>query len=127
KTESVVNQDKSLADVKVGYGVGQFNVNDYQGSDAVLDVELNNLSAELVRQYQQQVQTLNGQAPEQMMAKMKEFVQEHLLAQLKANPEFNITRLSATLPEGKFNSHAHISFSDIDTLPDNLQDASFWL
>ncbi|WP_416305598.1 YdgA family protein [Neptunicella sp. SCSIO 80796] len=127
KTQSIVNADKTLADVKLGYGVGKFNVNDYQGSDAVLDVELNNLSAELVQQYQQQMQTINSQDPEQIMAQMNDFIQQHLLAQLKANPEFNITRLSATLPEGKFNSHAHISFSGIDALPDDLQDASFWL
>ncbi|RUM28073.1 MAG: DUF945 domain-containing protein, partial [Alteromonas sp.] len=64
---------------------------------------------------------------EEVPAKMMEFVEANLLTQLKAEPEINITKLKATLPEGSFNAYANTKLVGIDALPGTLEDAAYWV
>jgi len=64
---------------------------------------------------------------EEVPAKMMEFIEANLLTQLKAEPEINITKLKATLPEGSFNAYANTKLVGIDALPGTLEDAAYWV
>ncbi|MBR9911283.1 MAG: YdgA family protein [Gammaproteobacteria bacterium] len=124
-SNSVVSADKTLADFKVSYGLKAFEVNQYQGSDLGLDVEINRVSADFVKAYREFAQANVGLPAEELQANTRQWLNQNLLAQLQVNPEVKITSLHGTLPEGQFSSNARAGVIDIDSLPDTLEDKTF--
>lgn len=111
----------------VVYGVDSVSMNEFEGSDFALGIQLNHLSKVFFDQYKALLEnssTFDENASlEDRMASLSEF----LLPLVSANPEFNITQLGGTIPEGSFESHLNTSLVGVTSLPQPIDDVAFWL
>ena len=126
-TDTNVNEDENTADVYVEYGIDKVVGPEIEATDMVLGVAINNLDIDFIKAYQEFSNTSLLLPAEEVPAKMMEFVEANLLPQLKAEPELNITKLKATLPEGSFNAHASTKLVGIDALPGTMEDVAYWV
>lgn len=126
-TLSKIDEQQQLANIEFSYALRAFDADGYQGKDLLLALQVNNISNQFVQQYQQQMQGINAQDPDQVLQHIQQFMQKNLLAQLKLEPQMKITQLSGTLPEGQFNGNSSVSFKGIEALPADLSDSLFWL
>jgi len=123
---TTIDDEKTLGSLAMSYGVDEIDVDSFHGEDIALDMEFNNISADVLKAWQKFAEQLTGVDPEQMQLKMQEFGKEHLLTLLVAEPQINITSLRATLVQGKVVSNIHASLVGIDALPMNLENIGFW-
>ena len=126
-TDTNVNEDENTADVYVEYAIDKVVGPEIEATDMVLGVAINNLDIDFIKAYQEFSNTSLLLPAEEVPAKMMEFVEANLLPQLKAEPELNITKLKATLPEGSFNAHASTKLVGIDALPGTMEDVAYWV
>jgi Bacterial protein of unknown function (DUF945). len=113
--------------VYVEYAIDKVIGPEIEATDMVLGVAINNLDIDFIKAYQEFSNTSLLLPAEEVPAKMMEFVEANLLPQLKAEPELNITKLKATLPEGSFNAHASTKLVGIDALPGTMEDVAYWV
>ncbi|NRA84039.1 MAG: YdgA family protein [Gammaproteobacteria bacterium] len=121
-----INDSKTLGNMALSYGVGVIDLKAFHAEDVALNMEFNNLSAGLFKEWQAFAKQLDTSAPQEMVLKMKDFGLDQLPAFLKPQPQFNITSLRATFPEGKVTSNLNTSLVGIDAVPDQLSDIGFW-
>jgi len=124
---SFLNKVKQQGNMKISYGVKAADINEYQVQDLALDVAVNNISGKFVKSYHSFSQTLGDDSAAEIQEKMLNFFQENLLTLLNDEPQFNITSLRGTFPEGKFNATMHTSLVDVSALPTPIEDQQFWL
>jgi len=124
---SFLNKVKQQGNMKISYGVKAADINEYQVQDLALDLAVNNISGKFVKAYHNFSQTLGDDGPEEIKEKMLDFFQDNLLTLLNDEPQFNITSLRGTFPEGKFNATVHTSLVDVSVLPTPIEDQQFWL
>jgi len=126
-TDVKINEDNNTANIYVEYAVDKAVGPELDATDMVLGVAINNLDIDFIKAYQDFSNNSLLVPSEEVPAKMMEFVEANLLTQLKAEPEINITKLKATLPEGSFNAYANTKLVGIDALPGTLEDAAYWV
>ncbi len=126
-TDTEIDEDSNTANVYVEYAIDKVTGPDLEASDMVLGVALNNLDVDFIKAYQDFSNTSLLVPSEEVPAKMMEFIEANLLTQLKAEPELNITKLKATLPEGSFNAYANTKLVGIDALPGTMEDVAYWV
>ena len=126
-TDVKINEDNHTANIYVEYAVDKAVGPELDATDMVLGVAINNLDIDFIKAYQDFSNNSLLVPSEEVPAKMMEFVEANLLTQLKAEPEINITKLKATLPEGSFNAYANTKLVGIDALPGTLEDAAYWV
>lgn len=126
-TDVKIDEDNNTANVYVEYAVDKAVGPELDATDMVLGVAINNLDIDFIKAYQEFSNNSLLVPSEEVPAKMMEFIEANLLTQLKAEPEINITKLKATLPEGAFNAYANTKLVGIDALPGTLEDAAYWV
>ena len=126
-TDVKINEDNNTANIYVEYAVDKAVGPELDATDMVLGVAINNLDIDFIKAYQEFSNNSLLVPSEEVPAKMMEFIEANLLTQLKAEPEINITKLKATLPEGSFNAYANTKLVGIDALPGTLEDAAYWV
>ena len=126
-TDVKIDEDNNTANVYVEYAVDKAVGPELDATDMVLGVAINNLDIDFIKAYQEFSNNSLLVPSEEVPAKMMEFIEANLLTQLKAEPEINITKLKATLPEGSFNAYANTKLVGIDALPGTLEDAAYWV
>lgn len=125
--DTKVNSQANTANVYVEYAVGQVSGPEMDASDMVLGVAVNNIDADFMRAYQKFSNESMLMSPDEVPEKMMAFVEENLLSQLKAEPEINITKLTASLPEGSFSANANTKLVGISALPGTMEDIGYWV
>ena len=126
-TDTAIDEGSNTANVYVEYAIEKVTGPELEASNMVLGVALNNLDVDFIKAYQDFSNTSLMVPSEEVPAKMMEFIEANLLTQLKAEPELNITKLKATLPEGSFNAHANTKLVGIDALPGTMEDVAYWV
>ncbi|MEC9060349.1 MAG: YdgA family protein [Pseudomonadota bacterium] len=126
-TDVKIDEDNNTANVYVEYAIDKAVGPELDATDMVLGVAINNLDIDFIKAYQDFSNNSLLVPSEEVPAKMMEFIEANLLTQLKAEPEINITKLKATLPEGSFNAYANTKLVGIDALPGTLEDAAYWV
>ena len=126
-TDTEIDEGSNTANVYVEYAIEKVTGPELEASDMVLGVALNNLDVDFIKAYQDFSNTSLMIPSEEVPAKMMEFIEANLLTQLKAEPELNITKLKATLPEGSFNAHANTKLVGIDEMPGTMEDVAYWI
>ena len=61
------------------------------------------------------------------LEQMAEVLKSSLLPQLQASPEFNITEMSGSVGNGSFSGKMLMKITDVDSMPDVLEDSEFWV
>lgn len=120
KTEK--NEDGSLMDMAVNYAIESIEAPDFSGRNLVVKTEINNLESAFFKAYQEA-----STKPAQMEQAMVDMIDTKLLPQLQASPEFNITEMSGNVADGNFSGKVMAKVSGIDSLPDPLDDPTFWV
>ncbi|WP_334019546.1 YdgA family protein [Alteromonas sp. S015] len=126
-TDTDVNEGTNTANIYVEYAIDNLVGPEFEATNMVLGVAINNLDIKFINAYQDFSNTSLLTPAEEVPAKMMEFIEANLLSQLKAEPELNITKLKATLPEGSFNAHANTKLVGINALPSTMEDVAYWV
>lgn len=126
-TVQTVDKAKGLANIVVDYNVAEVDSMGFVSTDLAMVAEVKNLSVDFLKAYQKFVNSIGQLPPEDIQMKSMEFATQNLLTLLAPSPEFNITDLHGTIPQGKFNATAFSKVVGIDTLPANIMDPGFWL
>lgn len=125
---STVDFDRNtgLADSATNMTLASFTLADLALKDTVMKLEINNMQQAFFNAYQQMNKDIMD-SPERAQAIMQEIMQTHLLGQLKAEPEFNITQLDTVLNGGSLTFNSNTQLVGITALPDTLENNRFWL
>lgn len=116
------SEDGKLMDFNMNYMVESIDVPNFKGSNLVVKTEINNLEKGFFEAYQEAVAK-----PAQMEQAMVAVIENNLLTQLQASPEFNITEMSGNVADGKFSGRILAKVTGIDSLPEPLEDPAFWV
>jgi hypothetical protein len=95
-------------------------------SDMLMTTQINNLEQAFLNAYQDMNKAVM-QDPQRAEQIMQQAMQEHLLPQLLAEPEFNITRLTGVLNNGNINISSNNKLVGVTSLPDTMENNDFWL
>lgn len=125
-TDATLEDDGALANLGMNYTVSSVMADDFEASSLEFGLEFNRLDTDFIKAYQKFNNESLSTPPLEMAAKLTSLIDDHLLSLLAASPELNITHLSGTFPEGDIRAHANTKLVNIDTLPDNLMNPSFW-
>lgn len=123
------DQAQGLGDIEFKTNVASFDANELQLSDLLTVIELNNIQAEFILAYQKMSGELIEYANnlEKTQQLLKAFMDEHLLSQLQANPEYNISKISGKIDGSAFSGKVMTKLNNVTALPDTLEDKSFWV
>jgi uncharacterized protein YdgA (DUF945 family) len=124
--KSSLNQEDNSADLLLAYLAKTIDIPAYQISDAVFEIEFKGMQESFVRE----LNSLNkemSQNPEKLPEFLENFVQTHVLEQLKAEPQLNINKFNFTLNDSSLTSYANTSVTGVAELPAKMQDPAFWL
>lgn len=120
--QSTKSDDGGLMGLNIDYAVKSIDVPDFKANDLVMKMEVNNLEKELFKAYREA-----SAKPLEMQQALANIIKNKLLPQLQASPEFNITEMSGKIAGGSFSGKALTKLTGIDSLPDTLEDVSFWI
>jgi uncharacterized protein YdgA (DUF945 family) len=120
KTEK--SEDGNLMDIGVDYAIESIEAPEFSGRNLVVKTEINNLEKAFFKAYQEA-----STKPAQMEQAMVDMIENNLLPQLQAAPEFNITEMSGNVADGNFSGKVMAKVAGIDSLPESLEDPAFWI
>ena len=118
-----------LGNVQVITTLASVNKTDMNLTDLNATLELNNLQARFLLAYQdfssQIMASMND--PVKLESDLQGFMQEYLLAQLQAKPEYNISKLSGKINGSQFDAKIMAKIDGVTAIPDTLEDPAFWM
>lgn len=128
KVVSSVDDAKGFGDVKMQTTAASIVADDINLSELIATIELNNLEVEFFKAYQKFSNEMMDYVtdPDKMAAATNTFFEEHLLSQLQAEPEYNISALSGKINDSAFNGNMFAKIAGVTALPDTLEDTQFW-
>jgi hypothetical protein len=126
-SSSTLSEDGKLASVNLDYAIASLVADDFTANDLSIGIAANNLDTDFIKAYQKFNNETLSTSVLALPEKVETLVENHLLSFLTASPEFNITSLSGTFPEGTLDAHLNSKVVNVDALPAALDDASFWL
>ena len=115
------SEDGQLMDMALNYGIETIASEDFNATDLSLKTEFNNLEESFFTAFQ------DASVNPLEMEQMAEVLKSSLLPQLQASPEFNITEMSGSVGNGSFSGKMLMKITDVDSMPDVLEDSEFWV
>ncbi|MEP4891776.1 MAG: DUF945 family protein [Aliiglaciecola sp.] len=125
--ESDINEKEQFMDITQNLKINSISAMDYDVTDIQLDIETNRLSLVFLKAYQEFAKSLSGMNELEMKQQSMSFVTNNLLPLLQSEPQLNISKLSATLPEGELSGFSNNQLVGIEALPDATADPKFWI
>ncbi|GGO67259.1 hypothetical protein GCM10010982_13290 [Bowmanella pacifica] len=126
EVQTTRNADKATGDMHIAYLAKELKVAGYQSSDLALEVQMQNLNEGVMMEYQKLARSGDMADPQAMM----EFVEDNLPFALEDSPALNLSKLSGTLPMGKFSGYinSQIKVENVDDMFDGeWMRSDFWL
>lgn len=124
---SRLSNNNTNANIEFRYDVKNIDFDEFKLDDLVFEVELNKLSVEALNQFQALSRRTAGLPPDQLLEKYNKAMQTILLDLVTQEPELNIPELSFKIGGGKFESSLYSNITQFDSLPENINDSSFWI
>lgn len=123
------DEASDLGDVKIATRLASVESQDMSLKDFVLDIEFKNLQGEFIKAYNKltgdMLDLVND--PEASAQAMDNFMDEYLLSQLQAEPEYNLTAISGKIDDSEFNGMILAKIAGVSEMPVSIEDQSFWL
>lgn len=118
-----------LGNVEVITTVTSVDATDMNLTDLMATLELNNLQAKFLLAYQDFSNQImaNMNDPVKIESDLQAFMQEYLLAQLQAKPEYNISKLSGKINGSEFDAKIMAKIDGVTDIPTTLDDPAFWM
>lgn len=124
---SAFSDDEKSMNVDMNYSVKSLQFDDMNFNNLVLNMAFNNIDTGFLQAYNQTMQDIYDQGPEEIEAATQKLVKQNLPQLLKAEPEFVISDFSGEMDAGKFGGNMSTKLVGVTQVPDNLDDAQFWL
>ncbi|WP_224798097.1 YdgA family protein [Idiomarina abyssalis] len=124
---SAFSDNEKHMNVDMNYSMKSFMFGDTHLDNLVVNMAFNNLDAEFLRAYNQTMQTIYDQGPDEMEAATEKLVKDSLPQLLKAEPEFVVSEFSGQMEPGNFEGDLSAKLVGVAQVPDNLDDIRFWL
>ena len=124
---STVNEGNTLANLELAIAAKSVRAGQINAQELQLNLQLNHLNGEFFKAYQVFLSDMQALPSGQELPQLQAFLQQHLLVQLQASPELNISKLQGKLGQGEFSAQLHTKIVAVDTLPAPLFDRHFWL
>jgi len=122
----LINTFPYIADFNSDLSLASLTFPGFSLSDMLMKTEVNNLEQAFLTAYQEMNKAVM-QEPQRAEEIMQQAMQAHLLPQLMAEPEINITQLTAVLNEGDINMTSTNKLIGVTSLPDTMENNDFWL
>jgi hypothetical protein len=126
ESKMALNQNTDLADASLQLSLASMTMSELALSDMVMSAELNNLQQAFFKAYQQMNKEIM-QSPERAQHIMQQTMQAHLLGQLQAAPEFNLSKFNAVVNSGNMSFTSHNKLVGVTSLPDDMESNDFWI
>lgn len=129
KVLSILDEAAGKGNVEISTSVNKVEAKQVDLSQLLMSVQLNNLEIEFLKAYQAlSTQIMNyASDPEKVAQATNDFMQAHLLSQLQAEPEYNISVLSGKINGSSFDAYAFAKLVGVSALPATMEDPDFWL
>ena len=125
---SDLDETTRLASGELAYKLNDFAVMGYEGQNLELVMETNNWDEQsYIKLNKMFLMPSEGTDSDTQIDQIISFLQDNLLDILRPNPEFNITSLKGSLPEGDFNANLMAKVENVESTPNTLTDIKFWL
>nr|WP_136252802.1 DUF945 family protein [Ningiella ruwaisensis] len=121
-----VDEQAGLADTNMSISLNTLTTPEMNLQDMLVKLEVNKLQEAFLQAYQNMNKAVM-ENPQQAQSIMQKTMQNHLLPQLQAEPEFNVTEFVATLNDGKLTMTSLNKIVGVDSLPPTLEDPGFWV
>ncbi|MFT4938563.1 MAG: hypothetical protein ACI88A_001591 [Paraglaciecola sp.] len=122
-----IDKEANLASGVINYAIKAIDVANYNSSDIVLQMEMNNLSLEFLESYRIFAREMVDLPAEEFGENALDFMQHKFLPALTSSPELNISDFHGTIPEGNFKATMFTKLTGIEAMPDDIMDPAFWL
>jgi hypothetical protein len=126
ESKMALNQNTDLADASLQLSLASMTMSELALSDMVMSAELNNLQQAFFKAYQQMNKEIM-QSPERAQHIMQQTMQAHLLGQLQAAPEFNLSKFNAVVNSGNMSFTSLNKLVGVTSLPDDMESNDFWI
>ncbi|QOL24340.1 DUF945 family protein [Thalassotalea sp. LPB0316] len=124
---SELNRENRTANMVVGYNVKSIKTENEHIQDIAFNIEINHLSDKFIEAYKQNQHIFTQGTEEEIQANIITFVDDNLLTLLEAEPEFNITALTATFNDGTVMSQLNTRIKGVKAMPNITENPMFWL
>lgn len=124
---SVVDEANNVGEMALTYKVGHLDVTGWIADDLDLSMTMANLDLDFVQGFQDLMSQFEALPQEQVANATMGYFQDNLLSVLSYEPEFNITAIKATIPQGKLDGYINTKLTGVNSLPHQLNDMQFWL
>jgi uncharacterized protein YdgA (DUF945 family) len=123
------DRTNGMGNVKITTTIASLDTSDMALTDVNTVIELNKLQAKFLLAYQDFSNKMmaNIADPTQVENDLQAFMQDHLLEQLQASPEYNISKLSGKINGSEFDGKIMAKLSGVTELPMSLEDPAFWM
>lgn len=124
----------SLTDIKqnvgamdLNYQAEQVDVSGWIATDTKLAMNIANIDLDFINGFHNLMKQLDRLPDEQTANATMGYFQDNLFSLLSYEPEFNVTTLQAQIPQGSIKGFVKTKLHNVQTLPYQLDDISFWL
>jgi len=124
---SYFSDDEERMNIDMNYSVESLKAEDFDLEDLKLKMAFNNIDSEFLLAYNEMMQNIYDQSPDEIEVATQKLVEENLPQLLQAEPEFVISEFSGEMEPGNFNGNLNAKLAGVTQMPDNLQDVQFWL
>lgn len=136
ETWSKVDETSGFADLAVAYSLAEFVDGKNNGRDFDFEMQFKQIDSEFFAAYDSFLKesaaamdsSVEGASNNQELTNiMDNFLQTHVLALLKAEPQMLITKLNGEFDQGKFNGQMNSQLVGIDAIPEDISNKHFWV
>jgi hypothetical protein len=121
-----LDDDAGLADFNSDFSLASLSFPGFSLNDMVMNTQVNNLEQAFLNAYNDMNKAVM-QDPQRAEQIMQQAMQEYLLPQLMAEPEFNITQLTGVINGGNIDITSSNKLLGVTSLPDTMENNDFWL
>ncbi|MFC4700718.1 YdgA family protein [Glaciecola siphonariae] len=120
------NPSTDLADIEVNMSMVKLDTPEVKVDDLTISMTINNIQQAFSKAYQKMNQDIM-ESPAQAQEIMQQAMQTHLLGQLIAEPEINITELVGVINGGNIDISSSNKLVGVTSLPDTMENNAFWM
>jgi len=124
---SSFSDDEKSMNIDMNYAAESVKAEDFDLEDLKLKMAFNNIDSQFLMAYNEMVQGMYDQGPDEIEAATQKLVQQSLPQLLQAEPELVISEFSGGMGESDFKGNLSVKLVGLTQVPKSLQNVQLWL